>query len=396
MCKFAINRYRQPDPQWSRDDRAAFESDDIIEVHRSLPEYEQTPLISVPALADQLGVGQILVKDESHRFGLKAFKALGATYAIYRYLKRDIDTHGDSLPDASEFYRTPDIIQPGSYTFCTATDGNHGRGVAWAARKLNQRAVIYMPENTVPARIENIRSENAEVIIVDGNYDEAVRRCAADAEKHGWQIISDTSWPGYEEIPRWIMAGYTTMFREIHETPGEPADVDIVFVQAGVGSLAAAVAWYYNKANTGQTAKLVSVEPTDADCLLESIRSPGGNPTQSLGKQDSVMAGLNCGTPSEVAWPLIKTGFDLFMSIPDHYSIEAMRRYYYPQGNDPQIISGESGAAGLAALIALLDSDSLTLARESLGLTSNSKILLLNTEGDTDPANFNAVVESSP
>jgi diaminopropionate ammonia-lyase len=394
MTPFSLNPYRQSHPQWDPNDRAAFECEDILQVHRSLPEYEPTPLISLPVLGDQLGVGQILVKDESHRFGLKAFKALGATYAIYRYLKRDIEARGGSLPDASEFYRTPDIIQPGSYTFCTATDGNHGRGVAWAARKLNQRAVIYMPENTVPARIENIRLENAEVIIVDGNYDKAVGRCAADAEKHGWQIISDTSWPGYEQIPRWIMAGYTTMFREIHEMSGKPVDVDVVFVQAGVGSLAAAVAWYYNKAYTKRTTKLVSVEPTDADCLLESIRAQGGNPTQSLGKQDSIMAGLNCGTPSLAAWPLIKTGFDFFIAIPDDYSLAAMRRYYYPQGNDQQIISGESGAAGLAALNALCENDSLAAARESLGLTSNSTILLLNTEGDTDSVNFERVVKS--
>jgi diaminopropionate ammonia-lyase len=394
MCRLCLNPYRQSDPRWDRYDCATFESEDILEVHRSLPEYEPTPLISLPALASQLGVGRILVKDESHRFGLKAFKALGATYAIYRYLKRDIETHGGSLPDASEFYRTPDSIQPGSYTFCTATDGNHGRGVAWAARQLNQRAVIYMPENTVPARIENIRSEDAEVVIIDGNYDKAVRRCAADAEEHGWQIISDTSWPGYEKIPRWIMAGYTTMFREIHEMQNEQVDVDVVYVQAGVGSLAAAVSWFYNKAYTKRTTKLVSVEPIGADCLLESIRSPGGNPTQSLGKQDSIMAGLNCGTPSHVAWPLIKTGFDLFLSIPDDYSIKAMRRYYHPLGNDPQIISGESGAAGLAALIALCENDSLAIARDDLSLTSNSTILLLNTEGDTDPVNFEVTVRS--
>jgi diaminopropionate ammonia-lyase len=340
-------------------------------------------------------VKQILAKDESHRFGLNAFKALGASYAVYRFLKQHLEAHGKSCPPASEFYRQEPPVPPGTFTFCTATDGNHGRGIAWIARKLRQRAVIYMPHGSVQARIENIKAEGAEVIVIDGNYDAAVSRAAADAEQNGWHIISDTSWPGYEEIPRWIMAGYTTMFREIHEPPSAWPMPDVVIVQAGVGALAAAAAWYYNRNAASNRPRLVSVEPTSAACLLESIQSQDGDPVQSRGKQDSIMAGLNCGTPSLLAWPIVKRGFDLFVSVSDDYGIRAMQSLFHPQGNDKRIVSGESGAAGLAALLALVAEESLALARSHLGLDTNSTVLLLNTEGDTDPDHFHQRVRSA-
>lgn len=390
MSRYCINPYRQHNPDWNEDISSAFKNRDIFDLHKSLPEYAPTPLVSLPNLASRLGVRQILVKDESHRFGLKAFKALGASYAIYRFLKRDLEARSRTVPPATEFYSIPGLIAPGEYTFCTATDGNHGRGVAWTARKLNQRAMIYMPANTVTARVENIRSEGAEVIVVEGNYDDAVRRSASDAEANGWTIISDTSWPGYVEIPRWIMAGYLTMFREIHETAH---DLDVVIVQAGVGALAAAAAWYYNREYGSRSVRLISVEPIDADCLFESITSPDGSPTPSRGAQNSIMAGLNCGTPSEIAWPFIRHGFDMFMTVPDDYSHRAMRAYFHPDGDDPRIVSGESGSAGLAALMALRNLESLRGTRKSVAIRPDSSVLLLNTEGDTDPVNFAKVID---
>ena len=242
MCQFAVNPYRQTDPRWGRQVSAAFENADSLGVHRSLDEYQPTPLVSLPSLASRLGLKQILVKDEAHRLGLKAFKALGASYAIYRFIRRHYEAGGGSPPSAEVFYRPTDRVPAGMFTFCTATDGNHGRGVAWIARKLKQSAVIYMPSNTVTARIESIRAEGARVVVIDGDYDDAVSMSVRDAHEHSWQIISDTSWSGYEEIPRWVMAGYTTMFKEIHESPATMVDADIVFVQAGVGDLAAAAA----------------------------------------------------------------------------------------------------------------------------------------------------------
>lgn len=369
-----------------------FGSSDIGDLHRSIEGYRPTPLVELSSLAGNLGVDRIFVKDESHRFDLKAFKTLGAAYACYRHVRGYLDRQGRACPEAREFYRRPDTLEAGEMTFCTATDGNHGRGVARTARLLRQRAVIYMPAGTVPARIDSIRGEGAEVVVVDGTYDDAVTRCASDAEANGWQVISDTSWPGYEEIPLWIMAGYLTLFREIEAVAPDAGPINLVFVQGGVGALAGAAAWYYRKACPQPEPRLVMVEPTQAACLLESIESAGALPTMSRGRQNSIMAGLNCGFPSHVSWPLIKQGFDAFLAISDNRCVEAMRLYYHPLGSDTRIVSGESGAAGLAGLLTLLGDESMSEARRSLAVGSTSTVLLLNTEGDTDPVSFRRLV----
>jgi len=396
MSRFVQNPYRQLNPQWDADLCAAFEDRDIVGLHRSIEEYRSTPLVELPALAACLGIGRLLVKDEAHRFGLKAFKALGATYATYRYLQSYLAEREQPCPAASEFYRTGNVLNDDELTFCTASDGNHGRGVAWTARKLGQKAVIYMPTGTVPTRIENIRGEGAEVIVVDGTYDDAVRRCTEIAAANDWQVISDTSWPGYEEIPRRIMAGYLTLFHEIEADIDRTVRFDVIFLQGGVGALAGAAAWYFRKVGPEPGPKLVMVEPMEAACLLESIDSAKGEPVMSHGKQDSIMAGLNCGFPSAVSWPLVKMGYDAFLTVSDDYCVRAMRSYYYPKGRDPEIVSGESGAAGLAALLTLMSSNSLAEARSSLGLDGNATVLLLNTEGDTDPMSFRRMVRDIP
>ncbi len=392
MCRFFVNPYREVDPQWAADVSAPFESGDVLDLHRSLDAYQPTPLVSLPYLAHRLGVGQILVKDESKRFGLKAFKALGASYAIYRFLLRHCTEHGRFVPQPRNFYRNPGAVEPGRFTFCTATDGNHGRGVAWTARLLRQHAVIFVPDSTVASRVDNIEREGARVVKVEGSYGDTVAAAARQAEANGWQIISDTSWPGYEEIPRWIMAGYTTLFEEV-ERSLEPEDrIDVAIIQAGVGSLAGTAAWHYNRVSGASRPKLAAVEPDDADCLLASIQSKNGRVRTITGGQQSIMAGLNCGTPSPVAWPLIKSGFDLFLTISDRAAVEAMRTYHCSQGEDPPIVSGESGAAGLAALTTLMTGTSALAARESLSLTPDSTVLLLNTEGDTDPVHYGQVI----
>jgi diaminopropionate ammonia-lyase len=393
MSRYIANPYFQPETFWAQALIEAFEADDIGELHRSLIEYRPTPLIELPGLAGKLGVGRVAVKDESHRFGLKAFKALGATYACYRFVKDYLRERGRACPPAAEFYRSTDILRPGEVTFCTATDGNHGRGVAWTARKLGQLAVIYMPLGTVPARIENIRNEGAEVRVVDGNYDAAVTRCAEDATTNGWQIISDTSWSGYEQIPRRIMAGYLTLFREIAAVTGANDRFDIVLVPGGVGALAGAAAFYYRRETASPQTRLVAVEPLEAACLLESIESPGGEPVVAGGRLDSIMAGLNCGLASPVSWPLIKSGFDAFLAVSDDACVEAVRTYRRPEPGDPRLISGESGAATLAGLLALVGDD-MAEARGQLGVGPVSSILLLSTEGDTDPVGYQRIVTS--
>jgi len=391
MTTLIANPHYKTSPDWPEEICRPFRDEEASVLHHSLPEYRPTPLYALPGLAKKLGIGTIYVKDEAERFGLKAFKALGAAYAIFKFLSQHLRQMGRPVPAAQEFYRTPRIIPANSVTFCTATDGNHGRGVAWAARKQAQSAKIYMPKNTVRARIENIRAEGAEVFIVNGSYDDAVEQCTAEAQRNGWQIISDTSWPGYEEIPRWIMAGYLTLFREIDNALPSDEYPDYVFVQGGVGALLAAAVWHYHESSANIRPRIISVEPTSAACLLKSARSPKGEPVRIMKGLDSIMAGLNCGMPSLVAWPFVRDGVDFLMAIPDGFTLQAMRAYYNPCNEDPRIISGESGAAGLGALLAL--SRISHLPPEWPSLNANTRVLLLNTEGDTDPESFLRAVD---
>jgi diaminopropionate ammonia-lyase len=358
--------------------------------HRALPGYAPTPLLDFPQLARELGVHSVRVKDESKRFGLNAFKALGASYAIYRHLKSQ--WKGPPLSPAN--FLSKDVIsQVPPVTFTTATDGNHGRAVAWTAAKLHQKAVIYVPGNTSAARIAALKAEGAEVVVEPGTYDEAVIRCAGDAERLGRQIISDTGWEGYTQIPKWIMEGYGTLFQEAHEqlAASKWRRPSAVFLQAGVGGLAYAGATHYRQPG-GPDAILYAVEPLDADCLRESIGSPAGNIQVARGKQNSIMAGLNCGTPSLVAWPLIRDAVELFLAVDDDYAREAMQRLASGAGGDPKLVSGESGAAGLAGLLALQREESYA----RLKLDAEADVLLISTEGATDPASYQQIVGHPP
>ncbi len=342
--------------------------------HRSLPGYAPTPLVSLPALAGELGLGEVWVKDESRRFGLNAFKGLGGSYAVHRLLARERPS-----------------------TLATATAGNHGRGVAWAARTLGLRAVIFVPGHTVPARIDALRREGAEVVVVDGTYDDALRRVAAESAAHGWQVISDTAYPGYTEIPQWIMMAYTTIFAEATEElaaqgRGEP---DVVLLQAGVGGLAWAGTFFYARRAGRSRPRLVAVEPLEADCLLTSITSPTGEMRPTRGRLRTIMAGLNAGTPSLVAWPLIRTGMDAFLAIDDGYAEEAMRRLH-GGGKDFRVVAGESGAAGVAGLLALCREPALMDARRQLGLGPTARVLMVNSEGATDPVSYRRIVGAEP
>jgi len=373
--RFALNPYRQeplpaalvPPP-----------AEEALGFHRSLPGYRATPLLSLPALARDLGLGALWIKDEGQRFGLGAFKALGASWAIHRWMRE----HVAGAPA----------------TFATATDGNHGRAVAWTARTLGQKAVVFVPRQTAPARIAAIRGEGAEVVVVDGSYDDAVRRAAAESAERGWQVISDTAYPGYTEIPRFIMDGYETLFAEAAAQLGAAGarQPTAVLLQAGVGGLAGAGVAFYSRRPGAPRPRIASVEPTDADCLLESITSPAGEVRQGRGSQRSIMAGLNCGIPSLAAWPLLRAGLDLFLAVDDGYAEEAMRRLASGRGGDPRLVAGESGAAGLAGLLALCGEAALAQACAALGLGPGSRVLLVNTEGATDPEGYRRIVGAAP
>jgi len=348
--------------------------EDVARFHRALPGYAPTPLISMDGIAGDLGVGHLLVKDEGRRFGLKAFKVLGASYAVYRVLH---DLSGGRLePEEFVGERGRDLAD--GITFSCATDGNHGRAVAWIAGLLGRPAVIYVPGGTVSARIDAIRSEGAQVVVVDGGYDDAVRR-AAEEGKNDRMIIADIAYPGYTEIPRYIQQGYLTIFNEVSvqlEKEGEDPP-DIVFIQAGVGAFASAAAQFFNNPSDG--VRLVCAEPQAADCLFRSAQAGDGLPRSVSSGAGTIMAGLNCETPSMTAWPVVRDRFDAFVSMEDHWAEEAMRRL--AAGG---VVSGESGAAGLAALIALCAKMPGFLG-EKLHLRDNTRILVVNTEADTDP-----------
>jgi len=347
---------------------------DVIAFHRSLPGYEPTPLQSLPAAARSLGLGTLLVKDESRRFGIKAFKALGASWALHSLLE-ERRAAGEAAPR----------------TVASATDGNHGRAVAWAAHRLGLEAVIFIPAHAAPARIEAIRGEGARVVPVDGTYDDTVARAAAEAAKNGWQVIADTGYEGYLDIPRRVAEGYSTLFQETDAQIEEALlpQPEVVMLQGGVGALAAAAVDHYRQRRTAP--KLVVVEPVESDCLLESILSPDGQPRAGRGRQDSIMAGLNCGLPSLAAWPTLRRGIDLFISVEDRYAAEAVRLLW--TGTQPTFIqAGESGAAGVAGLLALVHAPGFAEVGQRLGLGPSTCVLALNTEGATDPDGIRAIL----
>lgn len=344
--------------------------------HRRLPGYEPTPLVDAPRLAEDLGLGRVAVKNEAWRLGLPAFKMLGASWASYRLLTDRLGHEPD--------WSTPDelaaALRPlGPLTLTSATDGNHGRAVARTARMLGLGATILVPDGTVAARIAAIASEGAEVSVVDGTYDDAVAAAAALAADDVL-VVSDTSWPGYTEVPSWVVDGYATILDEVDEqaTAAGSQPIDAVVVQMGVGALAAAVIGHHCAAD-GTGPLIVVVEPRSAACGLRSAEA--GSLVDVPGPHRSIMAGLNCGRASEIAWPVVGAGTDVFVAVDDADAEQAMR--------DLAVIgitAGETGAAGLAGLRALISSGAATV----LGPTAS--VLIINTEGPTDPEAYARIV----
>ena len=364
------------------------------EFHKSFPQYSVTPLQKLSALASYLGVKGIYCKDESYRFGLNAFKVLGGSYAMGRYIAKELGRDISQLPYnvlSSDKLRE----EFGQATFFTATDGNHGRGVAWAAKRLGQKAVVRMPKGTTKTRFDNIAKEGAEVTIEEVNYDDCVRMAAAEAAKteHGI-IVQDTAWAGYEEIPSWIMQGYGTLVLEADKQLKKNG-VDRpthVFVQAGVGSLAGAVVGYFAHKYKENPPVMVVCEASAADCLYRSAVQADGNLVNVTGDLQTIMAGLACGEGNTIGWDILKNHVTVFASCPDWMSAKATRIYANPLENDPHIISGESGSVPLGlAYTALHDEDAKDL-KEALKLDENSNVLVISTEGDTDPVRDREIV----
>lgn len=351
-----------------------FETDEYQKVISFFRAANPAPLRHLTALASKVGVRDILLKDESERLGLTSFKILGVSYAISRLLGEGRLTTGSTL--------------------VCATEGNHGRAVARTAREHGLGAKIYMSVDATACRKQAIAQESAEVVIAGSNYDDAVRLAAADARKHGWTTISDTSWPGYEEIPRLIMAGYTRLLDEAEDQWVLEGAPDVVLVQAGVGGLACAVvSWMCHRFGV-QRPLVVACEPTRAACLLESARQ--GKPVALRGPFDTIMAGLRCGEVSPLAWPTIATAVDAFVAIDDKQCEVAMRILATPVGSDPSVVAGASGACGLAGLLAILQDEKLRPVREASGVSPRSRVLVINTEGATDPQLYLEITGRNP
>lgn len=362
--------------------------------HKSFPEYSVTPLVNLEKLSERLGLSGIFLKDESYRFGLNAFKVLGGSYAMAKYLAQRLEMDIKDLP--YDMLVSDEIREKlGDITFVTATDGNHGRGVAWTANRLKQKSVVYMPKGSSLTRLENIRKEGANASITDMNYDDAVRLAAKYADEHKGVVIQDTAWEGYEEIPAWIMQGYGTMGLEALEQLRNDYKIERpthIFLQAGVGSLAGGIQGFFASVFGDQCPTTVVVEAKEAACYYESAVANDGNPRAVGGDMPTIMAGLACGEVNITGFEVLKNYSKVFVSAPNYVAANGMRILGNPLSGDNKVISGESGAVTLGLVYELMTNPEYKELKDNLGLDENSKVLLFSTEGDTDPDKYREIV----
>ncbi len=355
--------------------------------HQKIGGYQPTPLYALDELAALFGVDKILVKDESQRFGLNAFKMLGGSYAIARLL---CEKYGLAIEELSLNDLKTRITE--KMTFATTTDGNHGRGVAWAAKQLGQNAVVYMPKGSAQERVDAILRLGAECIVTDMNYDDTVRFTMQTAQKNGWEVVQDTAWDGYTKIPTWIMQGYATLADEAVEQMSAMGVTrpTHVFLQGGVGALAGGVLGYLVDVYGARNLHSVIVEPELADCLYRS--GVKGQIVNVGGEMATIMAGLACGEPNPLGWEVLRNCATQFISCQDAVAALGMRVLGNPLGNDPRVISGESGAVGLGILAAVHHHPQRDALMNKLQLDSHSVVLVISTEGDTDVKHYREVV----
>lgn len=365
------------------------EEKDALRFHRSLPVYCETPLVSLRSAAELYGVGGICVKDESFRFGLKAFKGLGGSYCMFRILCEKLGLD-EASADYAAFLREDIRKACSEIEFVTATDGNHGKGVSWAAKLFGCRAHVFMPKGTVEARRRAVEEAgSAEAVITELNYDRTVEYAASLAEQNGWILIQDTAWDGYEEIPKRIIEGYLTLAAEAEEQMNGTLPTHI-FLQAGVGAMAGGIASYFLDRCGDRKPYIAIVEPEEADCLYQSALAGDGEAHSIPGNPVTIMAGLNCGTPCKTVWPLLRDGASFFCACRDAVTELGMRAYAKPAGTDQAVVSGESGAVTYGLLLTILQTEEL---RKLFRIDSDSVFLLINTEGDTDPENYRRITE---
>ena len=379
-------------PRSPGDDAAFLRKENLLHAlrfHSSFPMYAPTPLVNLDCSAESMGLGAIYVKDESKRFGLNAFKALGGSYAVGRILAQHLGKDISEL-DYAQLSSGETRSRLGELCFITATDGNHGRGLAWTATRFGHRSVVYMPAGSKSVRLENIRLAGADAQITTYNYDDTVRLARLHSEENGWILVQDTAWEGYEEIPAWIMQGYGTMGLEaVSQLPQRPTHI---FLQAGVGSMAAAMAGLFADIYPDAPPKVIIVESNAADCIFRTAEASDGQLHFVGGEMNTIMAGLACGEPCSIAWKVLSQCADHFISCPDSAAKRGMRLLGNPLGSDEAITSGESGAACFGCLAEIMTSPELENIRCALGLDSSSRVLCFSTEGDTDPENYRSIV----
>lgn len=358
--------------------------------HESIPSYEPTPLIRLDSLAGKLGIGAVYVKDESARFGLNAFKGLGGSYCVGLMLAEHAGIPADHL--TYERLKRDDVREVAKeMTFVTATDGNHGRGAAWAARELGASAVVYMPKGSSQERLDNIRALGARAEITDLNYDDAVRLAAEKADENDWLLVQDTAWEGYEIVPEQIMRGYTTIALEAVEQLGGIAPTH-VFLQAGVGAMAGALSAFFADRYREGRPTVVIVEPNAADCVFRTAEADDGDLHMVDGDLATIMAGLSCGEPCSIGWEMLRRYADHFMSVSDEVAERGMRILANPLGGDASVVSGESGAVTAGLVVELMTNEDLTEIRDAIGLGADSRVLCVSTEGDTDRESYRRIV----
>lgn len=363
---------------------------EVHDYHKSFPMYEETPFLDLKNLAEKAGVKNILVKDESYRFGLNAFKVLGGSYAIGKVIAEKLDM---DIKDLTFEKLTSKEVKDklGDVTFITATDGNHGRGVAWAAKQLKQKSIVYMPRGSAEERVKNIEKEGATVKVLDANYDECVRQANELAEEKGYIMVQDTAWDGYEDIPKWIMQGYMTLAWEMYESLQEKnIKPTHLFLQAGVGSFAAATTGFFANMYKEDKPIITIVEPDTVACIYESAKADkrvlvGGN-------YKTIMAGLACGEPNTFGLKVLLDNCEHFISASDEFAAFGMRVLGNPYKSDKKIVSGESGASSFGAILKILTDDRYEDERKKLNINEDSNLIFVSTEGDTDAKNYLDIV----
>ena len=361
---------------------------DTLRFHKSMRSYAPTPLVSLKEQAKAGHVKGIYCKDESFRFGLKAFKGLGGSYAMFRILCEKLGLDYKTV-DYRYFQKEETRKQCTKFHFVTTTDGNHGKGVSWAAKLFGCNATVFMPKGSVEARRVAIeRAGNATAKITDFNYDQAVEYSWNLAQQNGWILIQDTAWDGYEQYPEWIIDGYLTLAAEIVEQLGNVIPTH-VFLQAGVGAMAGGILEFFLSCYQDTPPIMTIVEPTEAACIYHSVKAGDGACHSIEGNPVTIMAGLNCGTPCRVTWPAIRDKASFFCACDDVITAEGMRAYANPVGNDKAITAGESGAVTFGLVNRILQDETL---RKLFRISNDSVILLINTEGDTDPEGYREIV----